>query len=368
MKNLKIPLARPFIHKDYLKLAEKVIKSGFLTQGKMVERFEDELKKFLDVNYLSAVSSGSSAILLSLKAEGIGEGDEVIVPDFTFPAAANAVEIFGSKVVPADIDTMTFNISPKSMMEKITPSTKAIVAVHQFGIPAKIIEILEITKKRRIFLLEDAACGFGGKISGKLMGTLGNCGIFSFHPRKIITTGEGGCVVGEYSFIEKIKSLRNHGKWGNGFLIPGFNLRMSDINAAIGVSQIKRTFSFIKKREKLAKLYIKILKDIDEVIIPDGYYRDGQTYQSFVVLLKKNINREKIIIEMRKKGIETQIGGFALHEIPYYREKYKLREGMFPNSAFASKQSLTLPLFYSMNEKNVNEVCKCLKEILWMKK
>lgn len=364
----KIKIIKPYIPIKSVGIFMSTVKSGQLSQGPKVDQFEKAICEYTQAKYSVAVSSASTGIHLSLVALGIGLGDEVIIPDFTFPATVNAVLQVGAVPVLADINLDTFNIDELKIESLITSKTKAILVVHAFGLCSEMNKILEIAKKNNLVVIEDAACAIGSKYLDKHAGTFGNIGIFSFHPRKIITTGEGGMIILEDANIaDKLRYLRSHGgiKKNNifEFISAGFNYRMSDINASIGIPQIQKLEKIIEKRINLANLYIKNLSELSDIVLPTYSNLFRHTFQSFVILLKKEGLRDKLILELNSRGVETTIGTYSLSEQPYlkdtFQNKYKLA-----NSKIAFYNSLTLPLSYRYTKRQINRVSHYIKEIM----
>jgi len=363
----KIPLIKPVINqKKFLCDAKKIIKSGILTKGEFVEKFQQKLSDFLKVRYVFATTSCTTALHLSLVVLDIKPGDEVLVSDFSFPASGNVIVQAGAKPVFVDIDLETFNINLDDLKKKITSKTKAIMVVHAFGYPANMSEIIKIAKKHKLLVIEDAACAIGSKHKDKYCGTWGDVGCFSFHPRKVITTGEGGAIVTNNPEIaKKIEILRNHGgikaEVGMKFIECGFNYRMTEIQAAIGVEQMTHLDSMNKTRQKIAKKYINLLKNVENLVLQkepdDGVFN----FQSFVVILPKNIDRNKVIKKMAEKGIETTLGTYAMHAQPAYK-KFGYKPGDLKNSYFAYQKALTLPLYDGLTDKQINFITESLKK------
>jgi len=348
---------------------DKIISSGWLTKGPYLEKFEKQFSNYLGVPYCIAVSSGTAALHIALLSIGIKKGDEVILPDFTFPACANVVEHVRAKPVLIDIDIKTFNIEPDSIENKITKKTKAIMPVHQFGLSADMDKIKKIAKKHNLFIIEDAACALGSEYKGKKCGTLGDISCFSFHPRKIITTGEGGMICTNNSKIaKKAKTLRDHGifhKVGKKvFVMPGYNYRMAEIPALLGLNQMRKIKNIIGKRTTLVQQYKQKLLNIPELILPSSPSYATPNYQSFVILLKKSINRDKIIKKLQDKGIETAPGAVSIHIQPYYRKKYHYQCGEIKNSFKAHKKNLAIPIHPELYERDIRFIVETIKSIL----
>lgn len=348
----------------------QVFQSGYLTQGPKVEEFEKVVARYVDTKYAFTTTSATTALHLSLAALGIGRGDEVLLPDFTFPATANVVIQQGAKPVLLDIDLDTFTININDLKRKITPRTKAIIPVHAFGLSADMNPILKLAKENKLFIVEDAACALGTTYYGKKCGSLSTLGCFSFHPRKAITTGEGGMITtNDDKLAEKIKILRNHGgireKGRFRFVAAGYNYRMSDIAAAVGIAQMRRLNFILKKRKEVVSSLLEKLKETERIRLPVIPEWGGHVFQSFVVLLDERIDRDKIIQKMKEKGIETTIGTYALSTQPVFRKLLTRKEisGLM-NSNVAYKQSLTLPLYPKMKNADIKYIIKELKSAI----
>lgn len=365
---MTIRLAKPSLTNTEIQSVAKILRSGYFVQSEVVRRFEENLAAFLGVKHAVAVSSGTAALHLATLACGIGPNDEVIVPDFTFPATANVVELAGAKPIFVDVDLDTFNIDSKSIERCITKRTKAIMPVHQFGLAADMGLILRIARKHGLKIIEDAACALGAKYHGKLCGTFGDAACFSFHPRKIITTGEGGTVVTNNSTIaEKIRLLRNHGLAkinGSRFdlVIPGFNYRMTEFQAAIGIEQLKRLPSLLANRRKIVTMYQRELLGLPLVLPRAG--ESERVFQSYVVLLPNSIDRDKFIKNLREDGVETTIGSYALHRISYYKKRYSSSGRLFPNSDRAFFSTLSLPIAHDLKIKDIRKVTRSISKCL----
>lgn len=367
---------------------KKVVESGWLTRGPLTEKFEEIVAGYVGTKYAIAVSSGTAALHLALLALGIGTGDEVIVPDFTFPATANTVELCGAKAVLVDIDLNSFNINIDDLKRKITSRTKAVMPVHQFGTPANMQVILEIAGKKKLKVIEDAACALGAEYKNKMCGSLSDAACFSFHPRKIITTAEGGMITTDNSKIADFcRRMRNHGMKSinpvrnsrrkqsilpegkivsNGvnkkvlFYDAGYNYRLSEIAAVMGISQMEKINKIIESRFKLALEFNKAFGNNAFFATPAVFKDMKQIFQSYVILLKKSVNRDKFTTLLREEGIETTIGNHALHMQPYFRRKYGYKPNACPNSYEAYARSVTLPLYPGMTTKET----RLLKEVV----
>lgn len=362
-------LTIPYTDEDELEEVRKVLASGYLTQGPKVTEFEKTVAECVGTKHALAVSSATTALHLSLVVLGISPGDEVLVPDFTFPATANVVIQQGAIPVLTDINIATFSIDVDDMLVKMTPKTKAVIPVHLFGLAADMDPILRVAQERRVAVVEDAACAMGATYKGRPCGSMGDLGCFSFHPRKIVTTGEGGMITTDRDDLaNKIRMLRMHGGIRRGgryrFEAPGYNYRLSDIQAAVGVAQMRKLEYVIKRRRELAWELAERLRQVKAISIPGEPAWAGHIYQSFVILLDEEIDRDKVIVELRDEGIEATLGTYALHVQPYYRDTYGYEEKDFPQSLEAFRRSLALPLHPGMDEDDVISVAVGLEKAL----
>jgi len=373
MNGIKIPLSRPYFDSEELNEIQKVLDSGWVSQGPKVKEFEDKIADYLGVKYAIAVTNCTSALHLALLSIGVKKGDEVIVADYTFPATGHSVMYCRAKPVFCDVDLKTYNIDPGLIEEKITDKTKAIIPVHTFGQPAEMDEILKIARRHDLKVIEDAACAFGAKYKNKYAGTIGDIGCFSFHARKGITTGEGGVIVTNIKDIaDKVRSLSMFGmttsssgiEKSDKFIIPeftelGYNYKMSDITAAIGIAQLRKIDKIIERRRELAKYWDEKLQEIELIQPPYVSKNVKHIYQSYVALVDKSVNRNKLILILLKKGIQTHIGTYSSHIQPVYNSKDKC-----PNSLEIFNRAIALPMYYSLGEEDIDMVAKQLKEVL----
>ena len=368
----KIPLVRPYFDSEELEEVQEVLNSGWVSQGPKVKEFEGKIAEYLCVKHAIAVTNCTSALHLALLSIGVKEGDEVLVADFTFPATGHAVLYCRAKPIFVDVDPKTYNINPELIEEKINDKTKAIIPVHTFGQPAEMDKIMEIAKKYHLWVIEDAACALGAKYKNKYAGTIGDIGCFSFHARKGITTGEGGIVVtNNEKLASKIRNLSVFGMtsaWdkerSDKFIIPefvdvGYNYKMSDITAAVGVAQLRKLGKIIERKRKLAKYWDEKLQEMEFIEPPYVSENVKHIYQSYVALLDKHINRNKLIEILMKKGIQTQIGTYASHIQPVYNSTDKC-----PNSLDIFNRSLALPMYYTLREEDIDVAAMYLKEAL----
>lgn len=358
-------LTKPFISSKELRAASRVLRSGNLTQGATSAKFESNICKYVESKYAFVTSSATTGLHLSLDILQIGSGDEVIIPDFSFPATANSVIKVGAIPICVDIDLKTFCIDPKEIEKSISEKTKAIMPVHAFGLCANMNDIIKIAKKHNLRVVEDAACAIGSTINGAHAGTFGDLGVFSFHPRKLITTGEGGAIVtNNQDLSEQISVSRSHGGIRGElffeFINSGYNFRLSDINAAIGIEQLLKIHKIIAARKNYAEMYNSIFEGNKYFVTPFVPWGFIHTYQSYVVLLSKEIDRDSVIRELKKKNIETTLGTYSISSQPYFQKLFPNHTKETPNSDFAFKQTLTLPLYPGMRSRGVKKVADTL--------
>lgn len=364
-----IKLAVPDIGQEELDAVKKVFDSKMLVQGECVEEFEKLVEDFLGVKHAIAVSSGTAALHLALLALDIKVGDEVIVPDFTFPATANAVEVLGATTKITDIELDSFCMKVDEIEKLITPKTKAIMPVQEFGQSTDMESVWHVAEKHNLRIIEDAACALGAEYKGSKVGTLGDIGCFSLHPRKAITSGEGGIVTTNDDMLaSRVRMLRNHGMcYENGkvvFKMAGLNYRMTNIQGAIASVQMKKIEKFNVARRELVKKYNELLTGIEGVTLPKELPYGKSVWQTYHIILSDKYNRNKVIELLRENGVESNIGAYALHQQEYYKEKYNLDSNMYKNATNAYERGLALPLYYGMTMDQVREVVEQLKRAI----
>ncbi len=370
MSPTKIKLIEPVIGKEEIRNVDKVLRSGWLTEGQSTVEFEETVKKFVGTEYAIATTSCTTALELSLRALEIGPGDEVIVPDFTHPATGNIIKWIGAKPILVDVDLFSYNVDPAEIEKAVTEKTRCIMPVSWGGNPLDVKPLNELKEKYDLFIVEDAACSLGAESNGKKTGTMADITCFSFHPRKIITTGEGGMAVTDNPvYAEKLRSLKNFGlKTENGeskFIRCGTNYKFSDILSAIGLAQMKKIDTIINRRIQLADYYNKLLADVNLISPPKERRNTKHIYQTYAVYIKKDGVRDKIIEELRNKNIETQIGTYALHMQPSY-ERVK-KTGKLERAEKLYRNLLTLPMCHSMEKEDQKYVVSQLEKCLHMR-
>jgi perosamine synthetase len=375
-KPVKVPISRTELSEKEFEIIKRPLESGWIVQGPYVKKFEEKFSDFTGAKHSIAVTSCTSALQLSLAALGFSAGDEAIVPAFTWISTANVIEHLGGKVVFCDIDLKTFNIDITQIESKITKRTKAIIPVHLFGLPVNMSPILELAKKYNLWVVEDAACGFGSTYKNQHVGTFGDTGCFSFHPRKAITTGEGGMITTNNDLLaSKLRSLRDHGAQISDFQrhhgakpyllsefpFAGYNYRMTDIQASIGLTQLSRGSQIIQERRKIAKKYNDVFNDFNFFQIPLDGEIYSNSYQSYPCIFNyketnlknlKTINfaRNKFMDYLQKLGISTRPATHAVHMLSYYKKKYKLKPEDFINAYIADQSSISFPLFNGLKK------------------
>lgn len=362
-------ITEPSFDETEIELLRECLGSKWVTQGPFTERFERLIAGKQGVKHALACTSCTAALHLATMALKLGPGDEVIVPAFTWVTSAHSAEYVGAKPVFVDIDLSTFNIDPDALQAAISPRTKAIVAVHLFGLAAPMDEIRAIAERQGIAVIEDAACAIGTTYRGTPVGAIGDIGCFSFHPRKAVTTGEGGAVTtNRDDLAERVRSQRNHGSTGapDSSIEPhgpwtmatfdnlGFNLRLSDIQAAVGVAQMGKLDRLLSERRRLGRRYSELLAGNNSIGRPLGGDVDGHTYQSYVIRLAEGnrVRRNAVMATLAAAGIQTRPGTHAVHRLGYYKSKYGLKAEQFPRAALAEDTTITLPIFPGMTEQD----------------
>lgn len=372
-----VPIARTSLTEEEIESVLEPLRSGWLVQGPKVREFEEKWSVFTGAHHSIAVTSCTTALHLSLAALGFGPGDEAIVPAFTWIATANVVEHLGGKVIFCDINLNTFNLDVQDAARKVTSRTKAILPVHLFGLPADMSPVMELARKHGLWVVEDAACGFGSTYQGQHVGTFGDAGCFSFHPRKAITTGEGGMITTQCDALaEKLRRLRDHGAamtdlqrhmGARPYLLAdhpdaGYNQRMTDLQAALGSVQMDRAQAIIEERRRLAGIYDQAFAKLPWLRTPAHPAGYGHGYQSYPCLFQPepivpqsvkrvNAKRNEWMDCLQQAGISTRPATHAVHMLTYYCNKYGLKPEDFPMAYAANDCSISLPLFNGMTER-----------------
>ena len=377
MKRDYLSYCQPSIGKEERKEVVDTLKSGWLTMGPKSIRLEKMIAQYTGAKYAVLLNSCTAALHLSLIALGIGKGDEVITTPFTFASTGNVIVQVGARPVFADVDRKTFNIDPKEIEKAITLKTKAIMPVHYAGQACDMAAIMKIAKKYRLFVIEDAAHAIGAEYKGKKIGTFGDVTCFSFYATKNMTTGEGGAVTtNNRALAEKIRILRLHGiskdawkryaqkgSWYYEIEECGWKYNITDIQAALGIHQIKKLDKFNEIRRKYAQIYNKELSGIKGLITPYEKPTVKHVYYLYPILLE-NYNRDKFIEKMAREGIGCSVHFIPLHLHPFYKRKFGHKKGNFPNAEWVYEREVSLPLYPKMSEKEVYRVINIIKEII----
>lgn len=381
-----IPITRAVFDESDLALIQEPLKSGWVVQGRFVKQFEDLFAQMIHSPHAVAVSSCTTALHVAMTGLGLGPQDEVLVPAFTWIATPNCVEYMGARPVFVDVDLKTFNIDPAQIERYITPRTRGIIPVHLFGLAAEMDPILEIARRHNLWVVEDAACGFDSWYRSRHVGTLGEFGCFSFHPRKAITTGEGGMITtADDGRAALCRTLRDHGASRSdlerhqqqySFLLAeyrhlGYNYRMTDIQGALGVSQMQKASWIMARRRAAADRYRELLRDIEWLQLPYEHADYVHGYQSYVCLFQPEEptlescarvfdQRNALMAALEEKGIITRQGTHSPPHLHYYARKYGIRPADYPNAYMAERQTITLPLFAAMTEEEGATVAESL--------
>lgn len=367
MTEFMIPLGRPEICEEDISEAVRVLRTGMLVQGVEVSKFESFVSKLVNTSYASAVSNGTAGLHLALLALGIGYGDEIIIPAFSFIATANSVELVGARCVFVDIHPGYFNIDENKIEEVISERTKAIIVVHEFGLCANMPEIMKVADRNGLKVIEDAACAIGATLYKKHAGSFGDIGSFSFHPRKSITSGEGGMIVtSEWEYDQKVKTFRNHGiepgSFPNNFIAAGFNYRMTDFQAALVLNQFMRLDYIIETKTDLASVYFEEIKH-KSVRLPEIAEGAKHSWQTFHVLCEDEKMRNNLMAYLKEKGVQTNYGAQCIPAMSYYRNKYNHNsETEFPNALKAYSCGLALPIYSTLRKEQVKYISELINK------
>jgi len=353
------PLAKPEITQADRKAVNDVLNSQYLSRGPVVKAFENKFSQLLQINYASAVSSGTAGLIIALQALKVKKNDEVITVSFTVPATVNSILTVGAKPIMIDIEEDTLGMCPQALVQAVNDKTKAIIVVHAFGKAAQIHEIINIAKQYKIPVIEDACEAIGNQFNKKILGTLADIGVFAFYPNKQITTGEGGMLIThDEELYQKFEILKNHGRTMNGDLYDqisfGWNFRLSDINAALGLSQLQRISEIIKKRQQIAKYYSRFLQHSAQIKSP-SFSSKEQKSAWFVYVIQVQ-NPDKIKQKLQSRNIQSGRYFAPVHLQPYYR---KLFPGIkLPITEKIANQTLALP-FYTQLQQGDIEIISC---------
>ena len=371
-----IRLAQPDIDGADVAAVTEVLRSGHLVQGRHVAEFEDHLARLIGAPTIVAVSNCTAALHLALLAVGVSQGDSVAVATYSWPATGNVIALCGARAVFVDIEPATFTMNPSLLREALEKGTrsgkplKAILPVHAFGAMADMPAICALADEYGVPVIEDAACALGAELNGRQAGAWGALGCFSFHPRKAVTTGEGGAIATQQGPVERsLRALRNHGVDPDApspdFILPGFNLRMTEFQAALGLQQLAKMGRLIECRRSLARRYDELLRCCP-VTTPRTIVPEAHVYQSYVVLLSSEAatRRADIIVELRSRGIEAAIGTHHIPLTTYFRSQFGYRPGDFPVTDDVAARAMALPLHSRLTNDDQERVVACLQQLL----
>ncbi|WP_235826892.1 DegT/DnrJ/EryC1/StrS family aminotransferase [Facilibium subflavum] len=378
MRDTFLPFAKPSISEEAIAEVVDSLRSGWLTTGPKLQKFESMLQSYVNAPHALCLSSATAGLQLALMALNLQPEDEVITTPMTFAATLNVIEMVGATVKLVDVSKDTYNIDVEQIKSAITPKTKAIMPVHFAGLPVDLDPIYDLAEKHGLYVIEDAAHAIGAEYKGKKIGSFGDIQVFSFHPNKNMTTGEGGCVITRDDQIAKhIMLTRFHGmdreawnrfgKSGSAhyqIVYPGFKYNMMDLQAALGIHQLPLLDEFIQKRTQLANRYLDKLQGFDYLILPkEPAYEHKHAWHLFAPMVnpaKTDLTRDQFMQKLKSMNIGCGIHYEAAHLYPYYADKYGFKEGDFPNAEFIGKHVISLPLFPDMTETEQDEVIDAL--------
>ena len=360
----KIPVCAPLLGEREVELVSQAIRSSWISSmGPQVPEFESRFATFCDSRFGVATNSGTTALHLALEGLKVGHGDEIIIPDFTMIASANAVEYTGARIVLVDADPDTWNMNVEEVEKKCSPNTKVLMPVHIYGHPTDMQPLIELASKLDLAILEDAAEAHGAEYKGKKVGSLGDIGSFSFYANKIITTGEGGMnVTSDPDLAERMSWLRAHafGKGGKHFWHEelGYGYRMSSLQAAMGLAQMERIEELVERRRHRARLYNKLLSSLadEEIVLPKEEQWAKSVYWMYSILVKDSSIRDELMQTLDKAGIETRTFFYPVHKQPYYSSRFADED--FPVADDISKRGINLPSGNGLTDEEVSFVCQ----------
>ncbi len=375
----RIPYGRQWIDEEDIKAVVEVLKGDWITQGPKIEEFERKIAEYVGTKYAVAFNSGTSALHASMFAAGVGEGDEVITTPLSFVATSNSILYVGAKPVFVDIDMKTYCMDVRKIESAITERTRLILPVDLAGYPIDMREIRKIADERGLIVVEDAAHALGAMRYGMMVGQEADMTMFSFHPVKHITTGEGGIVVtNNEEYYEKLKMFRTHGitkdekmmtkndgPWYYEMHYLGYNYRITDFQCALGLSQLEKLEKFIERRNEIARMYDEAFRNNPTITTPPKppYEYSRHAYHIYPILLDERLDRRQIFMKLRERGILCQVHYIPIHLQPYYRKRFKYDEGSFKNAEEYYRREITIPLYPRMSDDDVEYVIKNVKEV-----
>jgi dTDP-4-amino-4,6-dideoxygalactose transaminase len=362
-RRFKIPIAKPEVTSDDVASVVEALEKGNLSSGEYVERFEKAFASFVGARHAVAVNSGTAALQVALKTMGVGQGDEVITTSFSFAATSNAIVLAGARPVYVDIEEDTYNVDPRLTEKAITRKTKAIMPIHYGGQCCEVDEIKELAEKHDLRFIEDAAANAGSLYKGKRAGSLGDAAGFSFFPDKNMTTGEGGMLTtNDAEVAERARYLRKNGATTRYYHVDiGWNFKMPDFCAALGLSQLKRLDGTISRKDKVALMYSETLASIPKVKPPTVLNHNKHTWMLFAIRVTKS-RRDKLMKNLAAKGIETRINWPPIHLQPAYVRLFGFERGILPRTEKAGDDIVSLPIYPSMSREEVGLVTTAISE------
>jgi len=367
---MHIPLSRPDIGPEEIRLVNEVLQSDYLSLGPKLPEFEQKVADYIGVKHAIAVNSGTSGLHLGIRSLDIKDGDEVITTPFSFIASSNCILFERGKPVFVDIDPISLNIDPQLIEAAITPRTKAILPVHAFGQCCDMDVIKEIAQRYNLFIIEDACEALGGKFKGEKAGSFGHVGVFAFYPNKQMTTGEGGIIVTNNDEIARLcKCMRNQGRspdsdaWLAHEML-GYNYRLDELSCALGIAQLDRLDTILAKREEVAQKYNEILAKVEGIEIPIIDKEVTMSWFVYVVKINRGINRDKTIKYLHDKGIQCRPYFTPIHLQPFYRRMFGYKPGDFPVCEDISERTIALPFYNKLHETQIERVCECLRDAI----
>lgn len=384
MRQQFLPFAKPSISEEAIEDVNDSLRSGWITSGPKLKKFETLLSEYTNASNAVCLNSATAGLHLALLALNLKETDEVITTPMTFAATLNVIELVGAKVKLVDVNLSDYNIDISKIEQAINENTKVIMPVHFAGLPVDLKEIYNLAKKHNLVVIEDSAHAIGAEYDGKKIGSFGDFQVFSFHPNKNMTTGEGGCITSPREdfkkYFDEINLLKFHGmdreawnrfgKTGSPhyqIVCPGFKYNLMDIQAALGIHQIKALDAFIEKRTYLAQRYYQLLNDVEELILPQmPNYKFKHAWHLFAPRVnseKTRITRDELMNELKNNNIGCGLHYEAAHLYPYYKTKYGYDLGDFPNAELIGGSVISLPLFPGMSESDQDDVVSTLKDI-----
>jgi len=372
-----LPYGHHWVDDDDIASVVEVLKSDWITQGPKVDEFERKVAEYCGAKYAVAVSSGTAALHAACSVAGISKGDEAITTPITFAATANAVVYCGGKPVFADIRDDTLNIDAVEIRRKLSPKTKAVLPVDLAGHPADLDEIKAVAEKRKLLVIEDASHALGAEYRGRKIGSLSDMTIFSFHPVKHVTTGEGGMVLtNNKEFYERLRIFRHHGiikgnsdkgSWYYEILEPGHNFRITDFQCALGISQLKKLDRFIERRRRIASRYNEAFSEMKEIITPMESADVKAAYHIYVIQIRTEllkVERKEVFEALKAENIGVNVHYVPLHLHPFYQREFGYKKGDYPKAERYYERAITLPIFPKMGDEDVQDVIEAVQKVI----